>query len=1404
MFSPLAFPAGMIVYELTTSLSPPSHLALAPFELYRESLIILAIADGSELDHVSHKDDNGNETNGYDVQEHIRQLRALDQELESVRDQHPKALVHQALLFDYHHQNDSPELPDGLVPVPSSEKSKITTMKTIMCDLSSLFLAELTAMAKSFQGMSTIESPGVHLGKRQSEGYSWENGSPARPMSQYDSQSIDSRTGSPVPIPKADKSAMRMSMPVRFGQQHGEHTRTASSGSRPSTPQSSSGNPGQGFENNKSPPPLRRGEGVGSPERVSVQGFGSGSLSERARTKGKGRVSIAIGGLYLQAGRCQDAIRELSEGAYIAKSNNDHLWHAKALEGMLVSMLMLAWVGLDFTVPPLCYTSGTGPYQAPTANNAEQNGISNRLASLRNLSLLLPELLDRILALYERAANFAGESLPQLPFSETVIRYAKLLSTVHMCDGILNDSGLQLLVMGRPSSPMPNRHIPRLNITPARSDIVKTLFRAFPQPSATALLTVTDRTIILAGIASVLGVLGYDRKKAMIVRELISVLIPGLVQARMAGAAEMGIHPAAGLAALSTLNGNRNGAGALDLGEGDVESGVDDLLALLGRTYGAVSFQPSLLDENKKAKKKEIDDTDEAVVARILDNASSRQFGGIAVKMNVLRACINLAEALPDFEGVLRFSADLLRTAGTGVAPGPYTDDAGPMMEREEQVRLSTNIARTVDAAKKIGLYELKAEYWDEFLIRGVELDALPTSKAPTVHQSSVLASSVSGAETSKNPFIYNPFAKKTDAVIERVLVAGESAIFKVTLQNPYEFDIYIDRICLQADNDDFVGDVQKTVIGPYRNQILSVSGTPKAAGAFKITGCLVKIRGCRERRFPIFSQAWAPQSDIKIKAIGLGVQRLRPKKPVLDEKSAKKAKSNTHAPKPTNLPLTSIGHQPILQILSTSLSQLACMVLEGERQTFTITLKNLSKSTPVDLLLFSFQDSTQAAVQHVLSNRDASPAELYEYELILAQKPALRYLKDEDEEMFIEPSGTKVCKFEILGKPGLTNASVLVDYAHLGQPVGEIKDKFYTRQVSLPITVTVNASVELARLDVLPFSGSVPTSLWPSASNEAPAVQDEEEDDHVLITLDLRNAWPSPLKIHLELPNEITIEDDILPGTISRIVFPHKRIFLSDPHKPIPVLDPARQRQFVVSTARGGAEGEKAMRETFWYREELLRGIKATWSSTGSSWGTKRSGSVDLRGLRMVPRLIEALRIEDVSITLRIEKPISVSHGKAVVEVDEFMAIVATIKNRSDKPIHPLLRLQPSLRHHNFSHALDLSKKLLFTGVLQHPLPILAPHSSTEVKHVAIPLCRGEYEISACVEEAKLTQDAKDRMSRGQYGDGKRVGRERAGTLEIREMDRNLGGRERRVWYVREGLVVVVRVGDSDSGAED
>src|SRR5437016_8482923 len=100
MFSPLAFHAGMILYDLTTSLPPPSHLSLSPFETFREPLAVVAIADGTELDSPLYHDGAGMQINGHGSKTRDLNLRELDQELEVVRDQYPKALVHQLLIFD--------------------------------------------------------------------------------------------------------------------------------------------------------------------------------------------------------------------------------------------------------------------------------------------------------------------------------------------------------------------------------------------------------------------------------------------------------------------------------------------------------------------------------------------------------------------------------------------------------------------------------------------------------------------------------------------------------------------------------------------------------------------------------------------------------------------------------------------------------------------------------------------------------------------------------------------------------------------------------------------------------------------------------------------------------------------------------------------------------------------------------------------------------------------------------------------------------------------------------------------------------------------------------------------------------------------------------------------------------
>lgn len=1398
MFSPLAFPTGMIVYDLTTYYPPPSHVALSPFELYREPLVILGVADGAELDHVSYRGTarrSWNNGNGPPKPEY--NLRELYQDLEDVRDRYPKALVHQFLLFDYVPKKAAGTVPEGLVVVPPLEDCKRTTMKTIMCDISSLLLAEMTTLAKSLQGLNTIESPSQSQINRQYNGTLWGAGSAdeaSRRNSQFSLPGQDSRSGSPAA--SADRSHVRMSMPAQFRPTTSDSNASSPSG-RPTTPMNGvQSDLPTTFDQIVGPPSDQRHVPPRfvtqdvlrdtSRDRVSVQGFGSGSVSERSRNKGKGRIGIVIGSLYLNAGRWGDALRELVESTSIAKNNLDHLWHAKGLENILISMLMLAWTGLDFQIPQICYISAE---KAPTASNPfePKSPASNRLVSLQNLVVLLPELLERILSLYYRAASNTGEALPQLPFSETVIRFSKLLSATHLAGGTLDDDTLDHLVLGGPLKKPPNLATPRLNIQPMRTEIIKTLFRAFPSSSSAELLSVTDRTIVLSGIASVLGALRYNRKKAMVIRELVGVLIPGLVQARIVGAAEVGVHPAAGLAAVSAVNGNTNGAAALDLGEGDIENGVDAFLGLLSQTYGVVTSCPN------PGQYDPIDDSDEGAIARIIHNATVRSFGGQNLKMDVLRSCINLSEALPDFHGVLRFTADLLRTAGSGVAPGPRSEDASPSISREEQVRLATNISRTLGAARNLGVKDLSAEYWDEFLVRGVDLEALPPTRTPIPHKKSELPGATTVATSREvNPFIYNPFLRTPDAAaVDHLLVAGEAAIFKATLQNPYEFDVEIESIKLESEGAEFESATQKTVIGPYRTQILTVSGTPKAPGQLKITGCIIRVRGCRERRFPIFTEPWSPRREVKIKAIGLATIAKDKARPISVGSGSVTAPSSMIPPKNTSLGLNVIDRQPVVVVKSSSLSQSALMVLEGERQQFSITLQNLSKTTPVDLLLFSFKDSTQAPLQTAMSNRDALPAELYEYELIFARKQALRWIPKDGEKPYIEPGGTATFQMEILGKPGLTSAVVQVDYAYLGVSQSEVQDRFHTRQVSLPLTVTVNASIELARMDVLPLTGNIPTSLWARTrtSNDEPT--DLKPEDYCLLLLDLRNAWPSQLHVHLDITAGGTIEEEILPGNTFRIMFPVRRIFLSDPTAAIPALDPSRQRQFVVSTGRVSADSERATREAFWYREEILKMLHATWTT---KTGPLRKGEIELRGIRLSQRVIEAIKIDDIGID------ISVDGNKAgdpthEVRTDAFSKIGIRISNRSTEPIIPLLRLQPSIR--NQPHALDLSKKFVWNGTLQQTLPLLPAGESIEVSLGMTCLCRGEFEISASVEEARLLGLPEEKEEKG-------MARPRANTRSM--MDALLGTKERRIWHSREPCLVVVKDEESDDedGDED
>ncbi|KAL2138946.1 hypothetical protein VTI28DRAFT_6011 [Corynascus sepedonium] len=1429
MFSPLAFPDGAMFYDLISHQPPASHLSLSPFDLFREPLAVVAIADGVELPKaVFSKRNSGGRT----VQE--ANIRTLYQDLEDLRDRYPKVLAHQVLVFDYVPAKENPlPIPEGIVTIPPADQLKRTTIKTVMCDISALILAEMTTLAKSYEGMSFIDSPG-YPSARQTSAVD-EAGAFPRRNSQFSLPVNRSSSTSGLP----DRSHVRMSMPpVPFkGQPPSESA--GSSPARPSTPVGSSKplpSPPSTFENIIGPMEPNSPEQVGlsrqdtsesfraqNQDRVPVQGFGPGGLNDRWRSKGKSRIQVVVGSLYLQAGLWNNALKELTEAATIAKSINDHLWHGKALELTLISLLLLGWAGIEFRVPSILLPPhDKGTSAAMALQEATEIKDPNQPPWMRHLQMHMPELLDRILGLYSR---ISAEHLPPLPHSEAIIRFCKMSAAVHTANGQLCRESLDMIVSGVPPR-VPLTTSPRFTIHPTRSQIVATLFRAFPA-SSSELLTTVDRVVILSGIASVLGHLGFQRKKAMVIRELVSVLVGGLVEARTRGAADVGIHPAAGLVGLNGASARDGAGGMLELAEGDIEHGMDSWLGLLMRTYGVVGGNTS---------EDEGDYSDEAVVSRIQKQSAARFFGMQGVKLNILRACINFSEALPDFAGVLKYSSDLLRTAGSGIAPGPRRENAYPSITREEQVRLLTNIMKTSNLSKRLGIGPLAAEYWDEFLVRGVSLEAMPPTRLPFPHAKTVLPG-ITAARSSQDvdPFIYNPFLKRPDtATVDRILVAGEPASFRLTLQNPYEIEVELESIRLDTEGAEFESAVENTTIGPYRTQIMRISGTPKSAGMVKVTGALIKVRGCRERRFPIFAGPWAPEDESKIKAIGLGA---------LDVNSAVVSPAIQRL-KPAQIELNVIAPQPVVVVKSSSLPQSSVMILEGERQSFSVTLQNLSSTTPVDFLLFSFKDSTQEPLQLALNNRDATATELYEYELVLAKKQPLRLKNRDDSKRFIAPGQTATFEFELLGRPGLTHGLIQVDYAHLGVPHDEVAEKFYTRRVSMELTVTVNASIEITRADVLPLTSSIPAPLWSRVTtvkngdgkqDSATPPPDLTADTHCLLLLDLRNAWPGQMTIHLSsaFQNEqegqqeegytIQIEESIVPGHTARVILPIRRVYLEDPHAFIPALNPARQRQFVVST-KIAPEVERASREAFWYRERVLDSLRARWrtpSAGGGGGGNRwREGEIELRAVRFTARMVEAVRVDEVDVEISVaEDPATApaaaaaaaakvgaekrSSGRFVVNVDEFLQLRVRVTNRSARPVHPLLRLTPLLCHRPFNVSFDFTRKMAkfaWNGTLQQALPLLEGNGGTvEISMGVTALCRGEFEILGSVEEARLwvdpreQEEARQREKDGE--DGERIaGGKTEAEAQVMILGAALGKRERRIWHARRGCRLIVR----------
>lgn len=1352
IFSPLAFPNGSLLYNFSTSMAPPSHTQLAPFDLFREPMMVLGIADALEYES-SPKDE-------------------LQEVADKLAEQFPKILVSQLLVMDCTAEQQESWSLDSAICVPPSHATKTTTMNTIMCDISAKLLSEMGTYATAVQALPSVQSPGAAA--RPSD---------SRPHLDR-SLSLASRPESP-----ADPSAVlspsdthpSRGPPTNFDEM-GAHTR------------SDSGK-------------------MANRDRMSVQAFGSTSAQEKAKNKGKARVGIVVGNLYMLAGRWNDAWRELVENTNKARTATDYLWYAKGLESIVVCMLLLIWSGFDFPIPAIC---NSGPDRSSSLISSaitrdgvppigQQEPAAAKQAASR-ASRLLPDLVPMIISIYERTNTLAGEPMSPVAYSETVLRMSKLLAFLQNAGGELDSNVLQKIA----STSSRSLYQPKVNAGfsggISKHAIADMALRAYPPPSAGVPLA--DTIAIQSGIVSILSMLGLERKKAVIVKEMITLLVPALVQARKVGAAEMGIHPAASLSAAF-------GPGIPSAATNDEQVGLGNLLRDLHATYGA--RDRNHLDLTKGAsdagQENAVDVLINATIALTTQSAGTKSFGSINLKIDILRACIDFCEALPDLPGVVHFSALLLRVVGPQGTMTAHEQNRRVTLVTEEQLRLISNMSRTINAANKIGLPDVRALYWDDFLVRDVQwIDDTNNEKLRERHKSDLLFDS--GNKPGKSPFLYNPFVKETHKTEDKIVVVGEPAELVITLQNPYGFEVRIDRLSLVTDGPAIEVDEHPITLGPARLQDVVVTARAKDEGQIKILGCSVHVYGCKDQVFPIYQSPWKPDFPSKVKELGLSA---RDPASATRARSSKGRSSNPVLPQPTTVSAMAIQAQPHVVLDKLNLSESALMVLEGQKKTFQITLRNTSAHIAVDFLHISFDDSLTSSIHTALAAKELTKPDMYGLELELSNNPTFSWIRSGGGQNMTIPPGEKATfEITVLGKPGLAAAKVMFDYAHLGKPFAEVEGRAFTRQVAVPIDITVNASIQLHRIDFSNFpadyawtnrglqeQGQRPkTPRSPSHPVEKGSDRfrtlldrvglESSNEEHCLLLLDLRNSWPNPLTVSVQVRSSsadeswnraYTVHEVVHPGHIARLVLLLPRLHIANPYAPIPILSQQNQRQFVVS-ADGpvSADLERATREQFWFREEVLKYLRGTWEEKGSD----RCGNIDLRGLRMSPKMIDTIRLQDIDIRMTIvptesEEVQQTGRSKFVVTAESLLTLQTTIHNRSNGTIQALLRLQPTLADQSNSEtSLDISRRLLISGTLQQCTPVLSPNSSVTLELGICPLVSGEFDISALVEEVTLpTFEVKE-----------------IGEVETEDFEagkEGLARKERRVWRGEEGCRIVV-----------
>ncbi|RMZ78654.1 hypothetical protein DV738_g3727, partial [Chaetothyriales sp. CBS 135597] len=972
----------------------------------------------------------------------------------------------------------------------------------------------------------------------------------------------------------------------------------------------------------------------------------------------KGRFTICLGFLNLLVGSWQDATRRLSEGAALASESGDKLWHARALEGLLVCMTLQAWQGAEYTVPELFEPSKA--YAASVASQrSRSSSLAARIASMAHrtdATKLSP--LERWVQLAPFVSNLGmelyaaaqGWDVPQMIITEARFRLINILAFCQA--GATTAESLDRFILSQEQPPSP--HVPALprGSEPSLANIVMDIAL-----SAGLTQNLSDTVAVLAAAVTSLANMGSTRKHAFLFRSLLLKLGEALGKTRKWGSPEASISTTT---TPSSLEGNA----------------FTQLRSLLVAAAAASNIHITDFPDPGQI------NTHTRALSRLQSWAYQQSTGDLSLKLELLQACILACDAMPDIQSSLAFTSELLRLNIRTLTLSNTATNTKPWLSSEDQSRYVDHVRRAAAAATRQRLEGARASYWDDWLVRDVQLLQPPNASSLTSHQPSELPIVQDAvADGPHDPFIFNPFARSVSESTTPIVVAGEQISFSVLLQNPLEVEIDIPDIRLLTEGADFEASHHSIILGPFCSQTVVLAGLPRTHGSLKVLGCRATVDGCYQQDFPIYRDEWLPSIQVKVKRLTAKSksQTADPAEPPVDVK----------VPDTSTVSLRVIDPTPQLQLQSPDLAQPSVMLLEGEKISCDLIVKNISSSIPADLLLFSFHDNLSTGLQETLRRKDLSPAEIYEIQYQLKNRQTLQ-VSTKDEPAELRPGAERRYSFDVFGRAGLCTAAVQVNFAHLGKPLTDVNETFYTRHTTFPLSVTVNGSIEVQRCSVLPVADDF---NFESDHSSTALKATRSQNGYCLLSLDLCNVWPHPLSVRLS-SSPIDGEEEL--------------------------------------------KGENSEKGNI----DLRKGISLAKFGLGGRM---------VEGLRVESVDIDfELKPDDAGDDERgVVKKLRKCHFQLATE--SFATLHVRVHNRSSDRLSLLLRLQPSLKDQPHPVALDLWRRFSWSGLLQQVLhPALEPGEVREAKLGILVLSKGVYEVSASVEEVRAERKGRNRDAAG------------------------------------------------------